>query len=105
LPIISATHNRNASPGFVKNSAFPTNSRNTRATPVTRLSPPELKALHPLGAAPLIEVDGMLLAESAAVVEFIHARYGRGRLQHGPGHPDFASDLTGFTLPTAVFNR
>ncbi len=31
--------------------------------PVTRLSPPELKALHPLGAAPLIEVDGMLLGE------------------------------------------
>jgi glutathione S-transferase len=24
-----------------------------------------VKALHPLGAAPLIEVDGMLLAESA----------------------------------------
>jgi len=37
--------------------------------PVTRLSPPELKALHPLGAAPLIEVDGMLLGESAAVMK------------------------------------
>ncbi len=31
--------------------------------PVTHLSPPELEALHPLGAAPLIEVDGMLLGE------------------------------------------
>lgn len=60
---------------------------------VTRLSPPELKALHPLGAAPLIEVDGMLLAESGAIVEFILARYGRGRLQQGPDHPDFASYL------------
>ncbi|MGK3966688.1 glutathione S-transferase family protein [Sorangium sp. So ce118] len=64
--------------------------------PVTRLSPPELKALHPLGAAPLIEVDGMLLAESAAIVEFILARYGRGRLRHGPDHPDFASYLYWF---------
>jgi glutathione S-transferase len=61
--------------------------------PVTRLSPQELKALHPLGAAPLIEVDGMLLAESAAIVEFILARYGRGLFQLGPDHPDFASYL------------
>lgn len=64
--------------------------------PVTRLSPPDLKALHPLGAAPLIEVDGMLLAESAAIVEFILARYGHGRLQHGPDHPDFAAYLYWF---------
>jgi glutathione S-transferase len=64
--------------------------------PVTRLSPPELKARHPLGAAPLIEVDGMLLAESAAIVEFILARHGRGRLQHGPDHPAFASYLYWF---------
>ena len=63
---------------------------------VTRLSPPELKALHPLGAAPLIEVDGMLLAESAAIVEFILARYGRGRLRYGPDHPDFAPYLYWF---------
>jgi glutathione S-transferase len=63
---------------------------------VTRLSPPELKALHPLGAAPLVEVDGMLLAESAAIVEFILARYGHGRLQHAPDHADFASWLYWF---------
>lgn len=64
--------------------------------PVTRLSPPELKALHPLGAAPVIELDGVLLAESAAIVEFILARYGHGRLQHGPDHPGFASYLYWF---------
>lgn len=64
--------------------------------PVTRLSPPELKALHPLGAAPLIHVDGMWLAESAAIVDYILARHGRGRLQHGPDHPDFAHYLYWF---------
>ncbi|MGI4860688.1 MAG: glutathione S-transferase family protein [Janthinobacterium lividum] len=64
--------------------------------PVTRLSPPELKALHPLGAAPLLEVDGMLLSESAAIVEFILARHGQGRLQHGPDHPLFAAYLCWF---------
>jgi glutathione S-transferase len=63
---------------------------------VTRLSPPELRAMHPLGAAPLIEDDGMLLAESAAIVEYILARHGDGRLQHGPDHPDFASYLYWF---------
>ncbi|ASL42099.1 Glutathione S-transferase GstB [Burkholderia sp. AD24] len=63
---------------------------------ITRLSPPELKALHPLGAAPLIEFDGQLLAESAAIVEFILARYGDGRLQYGPEHPDFAAYLHWF---------
>ena len=61
--------------------------------PVTRLSPPALKALHPLGAAPLLEVDGMLLAESGAIVDFILARYGRGRLSHAPEHPDFVAYL------------
>lgn len=64
--------------------------------PATKLSPPELKALHPLGAAPLIEADGTVLAESAAIVEFILARYGHGRLQHGPDHPDFAPYLYWF---------
>jgi glutathione S-transferase len=63
---------------------------------VTRLSPPELKALHPLGAAPLIEVDGMMLAESAAIVEFILARYGQGRLQVAADRPGFADYLYWF---------
>jgi glutathione S-transferase len=64
--------------------------------PVTILSPPELKALHPLGAAPLIQDDGTLLAESAAIVEYIIAKYGAGRLRLGPDHPDFASYLYWF---------
>lgn len=63
---------------------------------VTRLSPPSLTALHPLGAAPLIEVDGMMLAESGAIVDFILARHGQGRLQYGPDHPGFADYLYWF---------
>lgn len=62
----------------------------------TRLSPPELKALHPLGAAPLIEVDGMLLAESGAIVEYIVVKHGNGRLKLGPEHPDYAAFLYWF---------
>ncbi len=64
--------------------------------PVTILAPPEYKALHSMGAAPVIEDDGLVLAESAAVVEYIIARHGGGRLALGPAHPDFASYLYWF---------
>ncbi|ANH68016.1 glutathione S-transferase family protein [Mitsuaria sp. 7] len=63
---------------------------------VTRLSPPDLKAMHPLGAAPLIEDGDLLLAESAAIVDYLIARHGGGRLRPGPDHPDFAPFLYWF---------
>ncbi len=63
---------------------------------VTRLSPPELKALHPLGAAPVIEDGDLLLAESAAIVEYIIAKHGGGRLKPGPEHADYAAFLYWF---------
>lgn len=56
---------------------------------VTRLAPPEYKALHPLGAAPVIEDDGLVLAESGAIVEYLIAKYGEGRLVLAPDHPDY----------------
>ena len=61
--------------------------------PVTRLSPPALKALHPLGAAPVIVDGDLLLAESGAIIDYLIARYGDGRLQLAPTHPDFAQYL------------
>lgn len=64
--------------------------------PVTRLSPPSLKALHPLGAAPLLEVDGALMAESAAIVELVLVKYGGERLRRFPEHPEFAAYLYWF---------
>jgi len=57
--------------------------------PVTRLAPPEYKALHPMGTAPVIDDGGMVLAESGAIVEYLTARYGKGRLVLGPDHPDY----------------
>jgi glutathione S-transferase len=64
--------------------------------PATLLSPPELRALHPLGAAPLLEDGGLLLAESAAIVEYIIVKHGGGRLKPGPEHPDYAAFLYWF---------
>ena len=63
---------------------------------VTMLSPPELKALHPLGAAPLIEDGDLLLAESAAIVEYIIVKHGGGQFKLGPEHPDYAAFLYWF---------
>ncbi|NYE64014.1 glutathione S-transferase [Duganella sp. 1224] len=64
--------------------------------PATMLSPPELKALHPLGAAPVIEDGPLMLAESAAIVEYIIVKHGGGRLKFGPEHPGYADYLYWF---------
>ncbi len=64
--------------------------------PVTILAPPELKALHPQGTAPIIEDDGLVLAESGAVMQYILGKYGQGRLAPGPDDPAFAPYLYWF---------
>lgn len=64
--------------------------------PVTRLSPPALRSVHPLGAAPLLEDGELLLAESAAIVEYICEKHAAGRLRLGPAHPDYAQFLYWF---------
>lgn len=76
--------------------SLPYTMRHYKRDPVTKLSPCELKALHPLGAAPLIEDDGLMLSESAAIVEYIIVRHGSGRLKLEPGHPDHAEYLRWF---------
>ena len=57
------------------------------------LAPPEYKALHPIGTAPVITDADVVLGESGAVIEYILAKYGKGRLTRQPGHPEFASYL------------
>jgi glutathione S-transferase len=61
--------------------------------PVTILAPPALKDVHPLGAAPAIEDGDVVLAESGAIVAYVLARHGDGRLAYGPDHPAFAAYL------------
>jgi glutathione S-transferase len=60
---------------------------------VTMLAPADYKALHGIGAAPVITDGDLVLAESGAVVEYIIAKYGNGRLTLNPGHRDFAQFL------------
>ena len=61
--------------------------------PVTMLSPPELWKVSATGAAPVITEGDIVLAESGAIVEYILAKHGDGRLALGPNHPDFARYL------------
>jgi glutathione S-transferase len=61
--------------------------------PVTRLAPEGYKALHPLETAPIIEDDDIVLAESGAIMDYILARYGQGRLVPAVDDPDFVQYL------------
>ena len=63
--------------------------------PVTRLAPPALKAIHPLGKSPVIRDGAMVVAESGAIVEYLVGRYDKGRLAPARdfGSPDYIAYL------------
>jgi glutathione S-transferase len=52
---------------------------------VTRLAPPELRAVHPLGKSPVISDGARTIHESGAIIDYVLRRYGEGRLQPQPG--------------------
>ncbi|HEY2607952.1 glutathione S-transferase [Paraburkholderia sp. RL18-103-BIB-C] len=53
--------------------------------PKTMLAPSELRAVHPLGKSPVITDDGVTIAESGAIVEYLVGKYGQGRFAPAPG--------------------
>jgi glutathione S-transferase len=57
--------------------------------PQTRLAPPELKAVHPLGKSPVITDDGRVIIESGAIIDYIIRHHGSGRLQPDPATPAY----------------
>ena len=58
---------------------------------VTNLAPPELKAIHPLGKAPVLRDGDVTLIESGAIIDYLVRTYGHGH---------FAPNLT-----SADYNR
>ena len=54
----------------------------------TMLAPPSLLAVHPLGKSPVITDDGVTVAETGAIVEYLLERYGQGRLLPQAGSAD-----------------
>ena len=57
--------------------------------PETRLAPPSLAAIHPLGKAPMIEDDGAVILESGAIIDYVIRRHGGGRLAPDPATRDY----------------
>jgi len=72
---------------------IPYELKHTARDGVTMLAPADYKALHPIGSAPVIIDGDLVLAESGAIVEYIIAKHGNGRLALPASHPDFASYL------------
>ncbi|OAQ65951.1 glutathione S-transferase/chloride channel [Pochonia chlamydosporia 170] len=55
-----------------------------------KLAPPEYKALHPQGTAPIIQDGDITLAESGACIEYISHKFGNGKLFIKPSDPAYA---------------
>ncbi len=64
--------------------------------PVTILAPAAFKARFPVGAAPVITDGDLVLAESAAIMEYLLARHGGHDLVPAPEAPGFAEYLYWF---------
>jgi glutathione S-transferase len=55
----------------------------------TRLAPPELEAVHPLGKSPVITDGDVTIAESGAIVDYIIRHHGKGALMPAVGSADY----------------
>lgn len=55
--------------------------------PQTRLAPPELTEVYPLGKSPVLEDEGRVVAESGAIIDYLVRRRGDGRLAPDPTSP------------------
>ena len=56
--------------------AVPYEIRLYRRDPVSRLAPPELKKIHPLGKSPVVTDGDTVVAESGAIIEYLVERFG-----------------------------
>ena len=55
----------------------------------TRLAPPALAQVHPLGKSPVLQDDGRTVIESGAIIDYLVRRHGSGRLQPDPASADY----------------
>jgi glutathione S-transferase len=57
--------------------------------PKTRLAPPSLTAIHPLGKSPVIVDGDLTIIESGAIIDYVIRRHGEGRLAPDPASADY----------------
>lgn len=55
----------------------------------TRLAPPELQAVHPLGKSPVLEDGAAKVIESGAIVDYLIRHHGQGKLQPAMDSADY----------------
>ena len=67
--------------------------RHYQRDPLTRLAPPELMAVHPLGKSPVLTDDGQTVFESGAIIDYLVRHHGDGRLQPSVGWPEHETYL------------
>lgn len=78
-----------------------------RRDPHTKLAPPALKEIHPLGKSPVITDGELVIAESGAIIEYLVETYGAqassdlSHLQPSPAHRLIGSAAFGCTMPKA----
>jgi glutathione S-transferase len=70
---------------------LPYEIRHYARDPVTRLAPAALQAVHPLGKSPVLEIDGLKLIESGAIIDYLISHHGGGRFQPPAGTPEAAA--------------
>ncbi len=56
--------------------------------PKTKLAPKEYKALHPVGTSPILEIDGHMLPETNAIIDYLLARF-PNKLRPTPSEQEF----------------
>ena len=75
---------------------IPYTLRRYERDPVTKLAPEAYRALHPMGIAPVITDGEVVLPESGAIIEYVIAKYGQGRLAVPASAANFADYLFWF---------
>ena len=72
--------------------------------PDTRVAPPALREMTPMGTSPVMKDGDIVMSESGAIVEYIIHRHGGGCLALPPSHPDYAQYLFWFHFANATLH-
>ena len=66
---------------------------------------PEWRAMHPVSKVPVMDDGSLRMHESCAMIQYILARYGKGRLQPSSDDPVYAHFLQWLWFSEATFQR
>ncbi len=68
-------------------------------------STPEWRAMHPVGKVPVMDDGDLRMHESCAMIQYVLARYGEGRLQPAESEPAYAHFLQWLWFSESTFQR